>query len=459
MWRRLLIWVVALLVLALIVFILVQLACDQSYPYTWDARYNSEPNGDEEATAMAVSGDGSIYVAGFTLAANGDFLTLKYDSDGELIWEARYDGPAHDHDKARAIATDGEGNVFVAGYSQGNGTSKDLALVKFSSDGEELWAVTYDGPVHGEDSASAVCTDGNGNVYVCGHSVGRGADYIVLKYDGGGNMLWEVRYDGPKGTGDIAYAMVLDKDGNVYVTGESSGAGTFTDFATIKYDTDGNQLWAARYDGPMSLNDEATDLTVDASGNVYVTGQTSLGGHGANTTTELAIVSYSAAGDQRWAVHYNVPEGGRARANAITLDPSGYVYVAGSATFTVRDYTQSDAITIKYSTDGDEAWVARYDSPVRMNDGANDVVVDSAGNVYAAGSSVEIGSYNDYMLLKYDSEGTLLWFSRYNGPAGLADVAIDAAIDSDDDVYVTGYSYAVDGDAEHTDIATLKYTP
>jgi hypothetical protein len=70
---------------------------------------------------------------------------------------------------------------------------------------------------------------------------------------------------------------VLDAAGNVYVTGSSPGIvdinGFYhSDIVTIKYDTDGNEMWLARYNGPDNYDDGAAALAVDAAGNVNVTG-------------------------------------------------------------------------------------------------------------------------------------------------------------------------------------------
>ena len=120
--------------------------------------------------------------------------------------------------------------------------------------------------------------DGSGNVYVAGQSYGSGtgSDYATLKYDSAGNQLWVQRYNGPLGNSqDAATAIAVDGSGNINVTGystDSTGSGTDFDYATIRYDQDGNELWVKRYNGPANNDDEAYAIAVDGSGNVYVTG-------------------------------------------------------------------------------------------------------------------------------------------------------------------------------------------
>src|SRR5713226_2701691 len=72
---------------------------------------------------------------------------------------------------------------------------------------------------------------------------------------------WVARYNGPASGHDAANAMALDAAGNVYVTGGSTGVGTGLDCATVKYDSDGNELWVARYDGPGNGDDYAAAMS------------------------------------------------------------------------------------------------------------------------------------------------------------------------------------------------------
>jgi len=97
-------------------------------------------------------------------------------------------------------------------------------------------------------------------------------DYATIKYDSRGNELWEARYSGPDKGDNMAEALAVDDEGNVYIAGQSQGKNGDWDYATVKYNSNGRQLWASRYDGLANSIDTATSLAVDSEVNVYVTG-------------------------------------------------------------------------------------------------------------------------------------------------------------------------------------------
>jgi len=123
---------------------------------------------------------------------------------------------------------------------------------------------------------------------VTGRSQGSntGLDYATIKYDANGNPEWVKRYDNNINGTDEATAIALDSTGNVYVTGRSQGSNTGLDYATIKYDNAGNLIWRARYNNKdVNGDDEAAAIALDSAGNVYVTGRSRGGTKGLDYAT------------------------------------------------------------------------------------------------------------------------------------------------------------------------------
>jgi hypothetical protein len=369
----------------------------------WVARYNGPANDDDHASAIAVDASGNVYVTGSSIGTiwpDFDYATVKYDNSGQQQWVARYSGPGNDLDFANAIAVDASGNVYVTGGSNGSGTGFDYATIKYDASGNQLWVARYNGPGNGEDEAVGIAVDASGNVYVTGYSAGSGtglSDYATVKYDASGNQLWVARYNGPGNGTDQPNAIAIDASGNVYVTGFSDGGpGAGFDYATVKYDTSGQQQWVARYNGPANDDDEAYAIAVDASGNIYVTGLSV----GSGTQEDYATIKYDASGNQVWVARYDGPASLNDDARAIALDVSGNVYVTG---FSIGLGTGFDYATVKYDGFGQQQWVVRYDGPASVDDQAYAIAVDGSANVYVTGyATVDANTgRTDYVTIKY----------------------------------------------------------
>ncbi|MBE0432798.1 SBBP repeat-containing protein [candidate division WOR-3 bacterium] len=214
----------------------------------WVRTYNGPANGSDYARGIAVDNAGNVYVTGNSANNDSwpydyDYLTIKYTPAGDTAWVRRYAGPGsagENDDYALAIAVDNSGSVYVTGHSPGSGTSDDIATIKYYPNGDTAWVRRYNGPANDVDVGRAIAVDADGNVYVTGYSYdGVTSDnYLTIKYDPAGNVVWMVEYNGPGDGGDYANAIVLDDAGNVYITGTSFGGwppAGMDDYATIKY--------------------------------------------------------------------------------------------------------------------------------------------------------------------------------------------------------------------------------
>ena len=323
------------------------------------------------------------------------------------------------------------------------------------------WVARYNGPGSNFEDVSSMAVDDSGNVYITGQSRGVGtySDFATIKYNSFGAEQWAARYNGPQNSTDESRSIAVDKSGNVYVTGSSAGDGTGMDYATIKYNSSGVEQWVSRYSLlQTAAGDFSSSIAVDRFSNVYVTGYS----EGGQTGTDIATIKYNSSGDSVWVQVFNTPGAGtQEMANALAVDSLGNVYVSGWR-FTPGTTTNDNYLTIKYNSEGLQLWVAEYDGPANSNDIVNALAVDGNGNVYVTGSSQNTlvsGADNDYATVKYNSSGIEQWIARFNGPgspsSSAQDIPHSIAVDDAGNVFVTGESIDINGSTP--DYATVKY--
>jgi plastocyanin len=424
----------------------------------WVRRYNGPLNSYDAAAAIAVDGQGNVYATGYSakVGTGADYTTIKYYPNGDTAWLRRYNGSSSTQDYAYALAVDNLGYVYVTGGTWNTGTGEDYGTIKYYPNGDTAWVRKYNGPANDWDEARAITVDGDGNVYVTGYDrgIGTSSDYATIKYYPNGDTAWVRRYNGPGNNLDVASDLAVDGSGNVYVTGVSVGSGTSGDYATLKYYPNGALAWVSRHDGPTNAYDRSEALAVDALGYVYVTGSS----FGSGTYTDWATIKYDSEGDTVWVRTHNGSNDIDDWPNDIAVDDSGNVYVTGRVNDldkgAARSASLADYCTIKYYPNGDTAWVRTYDGPANDSDGGYALALDLSGNVYVIGNSWGDGTLGDYTTIKYDSDGNEAWVMRYDGPAGDQDDCIAVAVDALGYVYVTGSSF---GSGTYTDWATIKY--
>jgi uncharacterized delta-60 repeat protein len=231
------------------------------------------------------------------------------------------------------------------------------------------------------------------------------------------HLLWGVRYD--RSGRDVATAVAVDSQDNVIVTGHCRlGRDAY---CTVKFDRNGRVLWVREYS--TGTTERASDVAVDSQDNIIVAGYSVTGGY------IYHLIKYDSGGRELWSRVYNGGEFGRAC--AVAVDPWDNIIVTGLSNF--------DLYTLKYTPDGRLLWARRLDGGGTEEAAAVDI--DSQGNIVVAGGSNRLRRSADdgnYYLVKFDPQGNVLWERDYGG--GESDVAQGVAIDSQDEIIVTGYS-------------------
>ena len=293
-----------------------------------------------------------------------------------------------------------------------------------------------------------MAVDGGGNVYVAGQSYrASGSDFATVKYASNGSPLWTNRYDGPAGQDDLVCALALDGLGNVFVTGYSMNTNLVYDVATIKYSSSGTALWTNRFNDSASNGAAPNSIVADAAGNTYVLAGNFFVVSGVPTCT---LLKYDPAGNAVWTNHYNDPADIEDGPIALAFDGAGNLLVAcGSEGYA----TGEDYAILKSTSDGTSLWTNRYSRT--FTDQPSAMTLDRAGNVIVTGDSMDANSHL-YATIKYANDGTPLWTNLLAGPRYQGGDVPQVAADVAGNVFISGGS---PGAATTGDYRILKLDP
>lgn len=251
---------------------------------------------------------------------------------------------------------------------------------------------------------------------------------------------WVRLYDGGGDSTDVAAAAVVDACGNIFVVGRTVDAFNINGFAVVKYTPDGKVAWANVQVGSAFRDGNQWDIAIDPTGNVCVTGVT----YSPFSDSDYLTVKYSSAGAILWQRTYNGPANSIDGPWAICSDAAGNFYVTGGS---IGSGTAYDCATIKYDPSGNVVWARRFNSG---SEDAKDIAVDPLGNVYISGARYT-GSSWDCLVVKYNSSGTFQWSREYGSPGDIYDVGWNITVDNASNAImaatsgdpVTGHDYAV----------------
>src|SRR4030095_8852412 len=357
----------------------------------WTRTYNGSENQDDEAFGIAVDNSGNIYVTGEARMSGKYYETIliKYSSSGSQLWAKTYGGTgSYYSDKAAAIALDVLGNIYITGYCTSADQRHDIVTMKYDANGNRKWVKLEDGLDNLDAEGVNIAVDNNSNVIVTGFCTSYlgGKDIIVLKYDQNNALLWMRTFNGNTSGEDKAWGIMVDVDNNIYITGYTTASVNNTDCITLKYDQAGNYFWSRTYNGAGNSNDKAWGVVVDTDGSIFITGETT----DANGNINYLTTKYDNFGNTIWVSTYNGTGNGSDAASSIGIltDANNIknVVVTGKSWGQQLNY---DYATVKYNAGtGAQIQVTRYSLNGLTNDIAEDLCVSDALNkVYVTGCS------------------------------------------------------------------------
>lgn len=279
-----------------------------------------------------------------------------------------------------------------------------------------------------------------------------GWDAFLTKLDTSGSMLWGTYFGGIGG--DHARSCTVDKDGNVFLSGNTSSGtslisgghqttygGGFTDAFLAKFTNSGGFLWSTYYGGAQL--DFGHSCTTDTRGNVYLAGTTESSGNigfrgfdtlFSNSFKRAYLVKFNSTGVRQWATYYGSSS---SSGNDCSTDHKGNIYLVGETATDTTIYLNGhqkfcggyvDGFLVKFDDQGNRIWGSYYGG--EGSDELEACDVDFKGNVYVAGMTLsdsaiyyrgyqsQRGGAKDAFIAKFDQKGKRLW-STYHG--GLAD--------------------------------------
>jgi uncharacterized delta-60 repeat protein len=378
--------------------------------------------GFDQAQAVAIQGDGKIVAAGLApVSGNDDFGLARYNTDGST--DPTFDGDgrvttdiAAGFDEAFDVAIQADGKIVAAGFAFVSGTL-DFAIARYHTDGSLDPTFDGDGTVTADfagntDLANAVDIQSDGKIVVAGTALFSGTDdFALARYNVNGSLDFTFDGDG-KVTTDFfstrnqANAMSIQADGKIVAAGCVDCAGTVSDYALARYNTDGSLDTTFDGDGKVTTGfvggyDEAFSTGIQADGKILAAGYASVSGQ-----DDFALARYNADGslDSGFDGDGKVTTdfaGNTDRSLAMAIQADGRIVAAGRSTFSGN----IDFALARYSTSGSLDTVFSGDGRLTTDfagdfDQANGVAIQADRKIVAAGFA-RISGADDFALARY----------------------------------------------------------
>ncbi len=384
------------------------------------------------AASVAVDQQGYIYSAGYAFknsTEKDNYFLIKYTSSGDTLWTRKYNR-SNQLDQIVKIIIDADNNVLVTGTSNSSTNGDDIVTLKYNSDGEVLNTYIFDGTNHLADKALDITADSDGNYYIAGTTrLTSQNGYALIKTNSSLQRKWAKTFTAHYG----AVPRNLDynsTDQKIVLTGNLTDWENRYLIGTIVYDSAGTKLWDHYYRKIDNRSAVGFDVAFGSEQSVYVCGYEA---NAVSNKWDAILIKYSNNGDTLWTRKVFANDRMLAVFKSIIVDQSGNVFATGMWENTV--------ITAKYNSNGEQLWLREHAGKesfstadtresIKIDNGGNLLVI--ARNFHAAGGGA--------MLIKYSSAGNHLWTKYYNGSASQMDEPIAFDIDDSNNIYIAANS-------------------
>lgn len=350
-----------------------------------------------QAADVDVDADGNVYVVGFSTQSGGSpqqgFL-VKYDPEGVIIFARTLRPPNTDSQvRFECMVRDSVGNIYVGGVDSFSTQSVSQNLIaKYDSDGNILFRRRFIQTAN-PGGLKRLAVDSSNNV------IGITTTFRVIKLNPSGNVIFARQLEGP--SADVGDGVTVDASDNIYVAGNtfSQGAGQ-ADFVTAKYNSAGALQWQQRIGG-AGLDFEG-NVAVDSSGNVYRSGTTQDGAGG----FDILLVKYNSSGVLQWS--FVLGTVGTERGFDAKITSAGQLVVVGQGGAQGVPQGLTNMLVTLFDISGALPVLVFSNSIVRLPSGASfakSVAIDAADNIIFVGQTNAGSGIIEATTVKVPSDG------------------------------------------------------
>ncbi|HEY1040600.1 MAG TPA: T9SS type A sorting domain-containing protein [Bacteroidia bacterium] len=362
------------------------------------------------------------------VTCTGKMFNMRFNNSGTFLFEGIYSGNANTNDKAVKVIAQGNNSVYALGSVTNDITQMDVVLSKYDSEGNILWQNIIDNNLEYEDP-SDMAKDSIYNIYLL---KGTSVTSDLVKYDSIGSPIWDY-------TSNIQYKKVIVANGAYsYLAGDYNGfQNTYTGFHVAKVSPAGTQVYANSLTAAAGYSIYVNSMNVDGNGRIVVAGTRRYNVSLPDQKVALVLERFSPSGNLSWHRELTLPDSTTNTAvnncyvSKVLVDVSNDIYVLGTAT-TEANFGHSMSVLAKYNSNGTLIWDTIYDGNGAWHENTGDMKFLSNGQIIIY--SVSPG---EHIIRKINpNNGNIVWETRQG--LGYSNDAASINIDQNDDIYFAG---------------------
>ncbi|MBS1513932.1 MAG: T9SS type A sorting domain-containing protein [Bacteroidetes bacterium] len=424
------------------------------YTQQWVDRLNGTANSYDIANNMYLDSQGNVYIYS-TLSNTGsqtDICAVKYSASGQMLWKFVYNGPSSNLDQFQDVYKDSQNFSYITGYTNDSNIIKHV-LLKLNPLGDTVWTRINSISNHENLISRSVCVDNSGNIFVAADArnlTSGMTDFVLMKFNASGNLINQKIYAAPSNCSYNSVKALCDASGNIFAGVNFSQAPNGFDIEVFKFDNNLGEIFLKRINGAGNSDDGIFDMKFSQDNNVVLAGKISSPG----SASDMAVIKLNASsGNILWQKSYNGSGSDIDIAYSLAFDNLDNVLVTGYARNS-NTIGSEDVVTLKYSSSGELIWSKIFNDSTHGIDQGYSICSDSQNNVYVGAVSDHADGHVGYTTLKYNSDGSLIWKGKYHYFALSEDFIYKIAVNSAQDIFVTGISFSNTTDY---DVTTIKY--